>query len=96
LEHTLLVSTRKEPIQDGRFRHLMQQLLDAGYLEDGKLHRTLSGVPQGSMVSPILAHMLLDKLDRLGETVLIPKYTKGTEREQHKAYRKLVSKAHEL
>jgi group II intron reverse transcriptase/maturase len=96
LDHELLISTLKEHIQDGRFIHLIQQLLDAGYLENWKPHRTLSGVPQGSIVSPILANILLDKLDRFVETVLIPKYTKGREREKNKAYRKLVSKAHEL
>jgi retron-type reverse transcriptase len=52
LDHELLISTLKEHIQDGRFIHLIQQLLDAGYLEDWKLHRTLSGVPQGSIVTP--------------------------------------------
>jgi retron-type reverse transcriptase len=66
-----------EKIHDGRFLHLMKKLLDAGYLEDWKFNRTLSGVPQGSIVSPILSNILLDKLDTFVETVLIPQYTRG-------------------
>ncbi|MFL5704401.1 MAG: reverse transcriptase domain-containing protein [Ktedonobacteraceae bacterium] len=96
LNHALLISTLREHIQDERFIKLIQQLLDAGYLEDWKFHRTLSGVPQGSIVSPVLSNILLDKLDQFVETVLIPKYTKGEVREKNKAYRRLVSKAHEL
>jgi hypothetical protein len=38
-----------ENIHDGRFLHLIKKLLDAGYLEDWKFNRTLSGVPQGGL-----------------------------------------------
>ncbi len=49
LNHELLISTLREHIHDGRFIKLIQNLLDAGYLENWKYHRTLSGVPQGSL-----------------------------------------------
>lgn len=52
LSHELLVATLSERIHDGRFLALVRKLLDAGYLEDWKFHRTLSGVPQGSVVTP--------------------------------------------
>jgi retron-type reverse transcriptase len=91
----LLISTLREYIHDGRFIKLIQNLLDAGYLEEWKYHRTLSGVPQGSIVSPVLANILLDKLDRFVETVLVPRYTKGAVRQKNPAYRRLVSQAHE-
>jgi group II intron reverse transcriptase/maturase len=95
LNHELLVSTLREHIHDGRFIKLIQNLLDAGYLEDWTYHRTLSGVPQGSIVSPVLSNILLDKLDKFVETVLIPRYTKGAVREKNPAYRRLVCQAHE-
>jgi group II intron reverse transcriptase/maturase len=95
LNHELLVSTLREHIHDGRFIRLIQKLLDAGYLEDWNYHRTLSGVPQGSIVSPVLSNILLDKLDRFVETVLVPQYTKGAVREKNPAYRRLVCQAHE-
>src|SRR5947209_16330760 len=71
----------------------MRKLLDAGYLEDWQFNQTLSGVPQGSIVSPVLSNILLDKLDRFVETVLIPRYTKGVKRKLNKEYIRLMSRA---
>ena len=76
-DHELLSRALSERIQDGSFLRLIRRFLDAGYLEEWQFNRTLSGVPQGSIVSPILSNILLDKLDRFVETVLIPQYTKG-------------------
>ncbi len=93
LSHELLISALSEKIQDGRFLHLMRKLLDAGYLEDWTFNQTLSGVPQGSIVSPVLSNILLDKLDTFVETVLIPQYTKGIKRRLNKQYQRLMSRA---
>jgi group II intron reverse transcriptase/maturase len=94
LDHDLLVSTLSEHIQDGRFLRLIRRLLDAGYLEKWQFNRTLSGVPQGSMVSPILSNILLDKLDQFVEQILIPQYTTGNKRRANKAYEHLMNQAH--
>src|SRR5947208_2219831 len=96
LSHELILSALSEKIHDGRFLHLMKKLLDAGYLEDWKYHRTLSGVPQGSIVSPILSNILLDKLDTFVETVLIPQYTRGEKRKLNQEYVKLHRQMHKL
>ena len=93
LSHEQLIATLSEKIHDGRFLHLMRKLLDAGYLEDWTFNQTLSGVPQGSIVSPVLSNILLDKLDRFIETVLIPRYTKGVKRKLNKEYIRLMSRA---
>jgi group II intron reverse transcriptase/maturase len=93
LDHELIVSTLSKHIHDGRFINLIRQLLNAGYLEEWKFNRTLSGVPQGSVVSPVLSNILLDKLDKFVETILIPKYTKGEKRKRNIVYRELMGQA---
>src|SRR5215471_8597695 len=96
LPHELILSVLSEKIHDGRFLHLMKKLLDAGYLENWTFKRTLSGVPQGSIVSPILSNILLDKLDTFVETVLIPQYTRGEKRKLNQEYVKLRRQMHKL
>jgi group II intron reverse transcriptase/maturase len=91
LDQELLLSTLRERIHDGRFIHLMRDLFDAGYMEDWTFNQTLSGVPQGGLVSPILSNILLDKLDKYVETVLIPKYTRGVKRKANPEYTRLMN-----
>ena len=96
LNHDLIVSALSEHIQDGRFLNLIKKLLDAGYMEEWKFNRTLSGVPQGSILSPVLSNILLSKLDRFVETKLLPQYNKGRKRKANQTYRSLLNRAHRL
>src|SRR2546423_12055742 len=76
-------------MQDVRFLRLVRSMLTAGYLEDWVWHETLSGAPQGGVVSPILSSIYLHKLDVFVETVLIPEYTRGRLRARNPEYRKV-------
>src|SRR6266700_3965879 len=91
LDNELLLSTLSEHVHDGRFINLMRELFNAGYMEDWTFNQTLSGVPQGGLVSPILSNILLDKLDKYVETVLIPKYTRGVKRKANPEYTRLMN-----
>ena len=77
LDHEILLGILAEKIHDHRFLRLIRNMLKAGYLEDWEYHDTLSGVPQGGVVSPILSNIYLDKLDEFVEQELIPQYTRG-------------------
>jgi group II intron reverse transcriptase/maturase len=86
LDHEIMVRILSEKIHDNRFLRLIKQMLKAGYLEDWKYHQTLSGAPQGGVVSPILSNIYLHKLDVFVETVLIPQHTRGTQRRRNPEY----------
>jgi group II intron reverse transcriptase/maturase len=96
LSHGLIIQKLEEDFHDGRFVKLMQELLDAGYMEDWTFNTETSGVPQGGIVSPILANILLDKLDTFVETTLIPKYTRGEKRKPNKEYVRVQSQMRRL
>ena len=91
LSHELLLSAIGENFHDGRFINLLRELFEAGYMEDWTFNQTLSGVPQGGIVSPILSNILLDKLDKWVETELIPRYTKGVKRRMNQEYQHLMA-----
>ena len=42
---------------------LLKQWLKSGFIKDGKLFPTVSGTPQGGIISPILANMVLDGIE---------------------------------
>ena len=71
-------------LHDNRFLRLLKYLLKAGYVEDWRYGRTLSGTPQGGIVSPILANVYLDRLDKYVENMLIPAHTRGSARRDNR------------
>ena len=64
IDHDVLVGILRERISDDRFIRLIRKFLKAGYVEDWTFHNTYCGMPQGGIVSPILANIYLDKLDK--------------------------------
>jgi group II intron reverse transcriptase/maturase len=86
LDHEILLGILAEKIRDNRFLRLIRNMLKAGYLEDWEYRETLSGVPQGGTVSPILSNIYLDKLDKFVEQELVPQYTRGAFRRSNPEY----------
>lgn len=79
IDHEVMVGILAERVKDERFLRLIRKFLKAGYLEDWKYHNTYSGTPQGGIISPILANIYLDKLDRYMEE-LKKRFDKGDSR----------------
>ncbi|EQD76713.1 RNA-directed DNA polymerase (Reverse transcriptase), partial [mine drainage metagenome] len=51
-------------ISDGAMLHIIRQFLDAGIMEDSEIHSQDRGTPQGSPLSPLLANIYLNQLDK--------------------------------
>jgi group II intron reverse transcriptase/maturase len=94
IDHHLLMNILRENIQDNRFLRLIEGALKAGYCEAWTDHPSLSGSPQGGIVSPILSNIYMDRLDRLVQDTLIPEYTRGTRRKSSREYKRRESNAH--
>lgn len=93
IDHTKLMSILREKILDNRFLRLIEGLLKAGYCEEWTYHPTLSGTPQGGVISPILANIYMDRLDKFVETTLIPAYTRGKQRRKNLDYNRLAGRS---
>jgi len=89
LDHEIMIRILAEKIRDNRFLRLMRNMLRAGYLEDWRWNATVSGAPQGGVVSPILSNIYLHKLDDFAGNTLIPEYTRGETRTRNKEYERV-------
>jgi group II intron reverse transcriptase/maturase len=89
-DHEILMKILGEKIRDNRFLRLIRHMLKAGYMEDWQYHDTLSGTPQGGVLSPLLSNIYLHKLDEFVERELIPQHTRGNSRKVNREYSRLA------
>ena len=89
INHNVLIGILRERIADDRFIRLIRKFLNAGYVEDWIFHNTYSGTPQGGIVSPILANIYLDKLDKYVKEY-IQNFDKGNARKLSKENNKFA------
>jgi group II intron reverse transcriptase/maturase len=66
-DHHVTIGLLRRRIDDEAFIALMWKFLKAGYMEQWQHHKTYCGTPQGSGISPILANIYLDELDKFME-----------------------------
>jgi group II intron reverse transcriptase/maturase len=64
VNHDVLMYLLSSRIEDKMFLKLIRRFLNAGLIDNGVTTRQTEGVPQGSPLSPILANILLDVLDK--------------------------------
>ena len=73
----------------------LSKWLTAGFMEKQVWQPTERGTPQGGLNSPILANLILDRLDQFVEQKLIPIYTRGARRRTNPRYGALTKAASE-
>lgn len=64
VNHDILMHRVGQVIRDKRILRLIGKCLRAGVYEGGKVTKTMRGVPQGGPLSPLLANIYLDPLDK--------------------------------
>ena len=63
IPHKLIVDAVAEEVADGNILDLIWKFLAAGVMENGVFKPTTIGTPQGGVISPLLANIVLNKLD---------------------------------
>jgi RNA-directed DNA polymerase len=64
VNHDVLMHRVSRKVRDKRVLRLIGKYLRAGVMVNGRLEKTSKGVPQGGPLSPLLANILLDDLDK--------------------------------
>jgi group II intron reverse transcriptase/maturase len=67
IDQGILMSLLRRRITDRRILKLLCKWLKAGVMEEGAVRTLTTGTPQGGVISPLLANVYLDVLDRVWE-----------------------------
>jgi len=68
IPHSGLMTAIEERIADRHVLKLLRATLRAGVMQDAAIKRSVSGTPQGGVISPLLCNVYLHRLDRQWQT----------------------------
>lgn len=84
-----MINIIKRKIKDGRIIELIRRFLKAGYFEFKKIYNSITGTPQGGIISPILANIYLNELDTFMEKICLEESTTKRKKGANPIYRRL-------
>lgn len=93
IPHDVIMDSLRNHIKCDKFLIVINKLLKAGYknLVTEKIMKSNMGTLQGSVVSPMLANIVLDRFDKIVKYSIMLEYTKGKRRKSNPEYDKLIS-----
>jgi group II intron reverse transcriptase/maturase len=63
LPHKVIMTAICQRVADGNILNIVEKFLKAGVMEDGVFKPTTIGTPQGGVISPLLANIVLNQMD---------------------------------
>jgi group II intron reverse transcriptase/maturase len=78
VDHGKLMKLVARRVVDGQVLHVIKQWLSCGYVEDGQHRQSRKGTPQGGVISPLLANIYLNPVDRAFERKGLGKIKNGS------------------
>ena len=64
VNHDILMDRLSRHVRDRRVLHLVRRYLNSGIMDGGVIRERAMGTPQGGPLSPLLANVLLDEVDK--------------------------------
>ena len=78
VEHWKLLKLVARRVSDGKILKVIKQWLKCGYVEDDQHKQSQRGTPQGGVISPLLANIYLNPIDKAFERAGIGSISKGS------------------
>jgi len=78
VEHYKLLKLVARRVSDGKVLRVIKQWLRSGYVEEGQHKQSKRGTPQGGVISPLLANIYLNPIDKAFEESGIGKLEEGS------------------
>lgn len=93
LPHSVIMDLIRKDIACDRTLELIKKALTVGYVnsKSGQILKSNVGTPQGSVLSPLLANLVLHELDVYIQERIIPEFHRGRKRRTNPAYNALVN-----
>lgn len=64
LNHDIILSQFEQKISDSSVLNLLRQFLESGIMKGAQYEPSLTGSPQGGVISPLIANVYLDRFDQ--------------------------------
>ena len=78
VEHWKLLKLLARRVSDGKILHVIKQWLSCGYVEDNQHRQSKRGTPQGGVISPLLANIYLNPVDKAFERSKLGNISEGS------------------